>query len=150
MANHRDVRGAAFHEAGHAVAAAMLDCEIIGIDITAGHAAGGASIKHKCGLSFVNRIAICIAGIVAQEIFDAPTNENAGGSDNGKIATFLDGLDPKTDAAIRSAGRESACRLLRQYEGAVNRVAQYLIEHQKMDGITFSRVFVGHGVARSH
>src|SRR5262245_13730990 len=74
-------RGAAFHEAGHAVVAWCLRLQVnsiaIGLcgDDTKGRTCIASDQSH---LPIVDRLALCLAGLDAEEFFDAPTHEYAG------------------------------------------------------------------------
>jgi ATP-dependent Zn protease len=71
----RDRRGAAYHEAGHAVVAWALGLQIGEIEIAIGgdDAKGNAEIENDEGLPLIDRLAICVAGMEAQDLFSAPT-----------------------------------------------------------------------------
>jgi hypothetical protein len=66
-----DQRGAAFHEAGHAVAAWSIGLLVrrIAIGIDGDDAKGTAEIEQKDSTALVDQIAMWVAGGIAQEIF---------------------------------------------------------------------------------
>src|SRR5450631_2064977 len=80
-------RGAAIHEAGHAVVAWALGLRVfrLVIAIDGDITAGKADIEQNRSSSLVDRIALCAAGGDAQELFDAPTNDICAISDMIKI-----------------------------------------------------------------
>lgn len=85
--SHLDRRGAAYHEAGHAVVAAVLGLTVAGIEIAIGgdDAKGATVTGDPAGLPLEDQLTICAAGMEAQKIFDAPTHDDAGVADYGLI-----------------------------------------------------------------
>jgi hypothetical protein len=83
----QDQRGAAFHEAGHAIVASALGLAIYRVEIAidGDDAKGAADIQHNPKLCLVDQIAICAAGMEAQQLYAAPTHEGAGWGDYGKM-----------------------------------------------------------------
>lgn len=72
------LRGAAFHEAGHVVVARFLGLRVSEVEIgmNGDDASGRAEISCADPLSFIDQIALCAAGLEAQEMFDAPTHKS--------------------------------------------------------------------------
>ena len=72
------LRGAAFHEAGHVVVARFLGLRVSEVEIgmNGDDASGRAEISCADQLSFIDQIALCAAGLEAQEMFDAPTHKS--------------------------------------------------------------------------
>jgi ATP-dependent Zn protease len=64
-------RGAAIHEAGHAVVAWALGLRVrrLEIAIAGDMSAGEVDIEEKQSMSLVDRIALCAAGGDAQDLF---------------------------------------------------------------------------------
>ncbi len=144
----RHRRGAAYHEAGHAVVAAMLDCRVNYIDISEAdglEGAAGMALALKGELSVRDRAAIIWAGKVAQELFEAPTHSRAHFGDQVSFDLLLEGLDldEAVTNKIKSAGEELAREILRKQEPSVHRVAEYLMRHDEMDGKKFASRFAG-------
>jgi hypothetical protein len=80
MAN-ADRIGAAYHEAGHAVVLWALGLSVVEIAIGIGgdDAAGKTKIAGSDNhLTEFDRVLINVAGLEAQEIFEAPTHDHAG------------------------------------------------------------------------
>jgi ATP-dependent Zn protease len=106
LMENRDLRGTAYHEAGHAGVAWALGLSVhrmvIGIagDLTAGE----ADIEEKRSMSLVDRIAICSAGGDAQELFDAPTNDICAISDMGKIYDLIGEYNEPVGSSLRQIG----------------------------------------------
>ena len=140
----QDRCGAAYHEAGHAVVATALNCSVRKIDIGKSDASGGVEIESNYQkMCFIARIAICHAGRLAEVLFNAPMHAGSAGGDLGEVASLLEGLDEDTDSKIQRAGKVLAEEFLATYKTSVERVAQHLIIHEKMDGTTFSQLFTG-------
>jgi hypothetical protein len=76
----RDRLAAAYHEAGHAVVALSLGLSVgrVEIAIDGDDAKGTTDIAGTSGLPLVDQLAICAAGMEAQERFNAPTHDAAG------------------------------------------------------------------------
>ena len=88
------LRGAAFHEAGHVVVARALGLTVGTIEIGE-DGSGKAEISSAEHLPLVDQIALCVAGIEAQALFECSTHEYAAQSDHAKVCTLVEGL---TDA----------------------------------------------------
>jgi hypothetical protein len=74
-----DRRGAAIHEAGHAIVAFALGLAVeeIAIGISGDDSAGQSTIQESGHLPLTDQIALCLAGIEAQELFNSHTHELA-------------------------------------------------------------------------
>jgi hypothetical protein len=66
-----DRRGIAFHEAGHAVVAWALDCHVKETAIIGDDGKTSILCDYK-RLGFGDRLALCLAGQVAEVLYDAP------------------------------------------------------------------------------
>jgi hypothetical protein len=139
--NGDNVRGAAYHEAAHAVVGSLLGWVVMEVDISCGGGEGRTCFYRKCDLSFRDRTAICCAGMVGQEMFKAATHRGAGNADRTEIAVLLTGLDETTSAAIRGAGKRLAHDFLVEQRANVERVAEHLIAYRTMDQRQFTQVF---------
>ena len=134
----QDRRGAAYHEAGHAVVASALGLSVgqINIGLDGDDAAGNADIECTKGLLLTERLAVCLAGVNAQKMFGAPTHSHSGGGDHAKVIKLVDGLDDDTSSAIRAAGHQRAWDLLQIHRNKVVSLAEYLILYDTIDGDT--------------
>jgi hypothetical protein len=129
--DRRGVRfGTAIHEAGHAIVMWALGLTVgmieigIGGDDTKGNAASLSPDEH---LPLIDRIAICVAGIEAQHIFDCPTHELAGALDLGKVVELLDGIPEPGAYEMRQAGYARARALILMHKANSLRVAERLV-----------------------
>lgn len=140
-----DRRGAAYHEAGHAVVAWVLGIPIgaIEIAIDGDDAKGSAQIGATDGLEVVDRIAICLAGVEAQHLFAAPTHRHAGVADYAMVFNYVEDLDDEASLAIRNAGFQRAHDILDQHSEMVERLAKALTRALKMDAVSVNHVISG-------
>lgn len=125
-------RSTAYHEAGHAVVAWVLGLSIEGIaigidgDETKGHARIQIEQDH---LSQLDQLAICLAGIEAQEAFQcALTHDFAWVSDFSKADEIIgeDAPEEQRQQMIES-GHRRARELIVLHEAKVVRLATRLV-----------------------
>ncbi|WP_375304111.1 hypothetical protein WI560_16910 [Bradyrhizobium sp. A11] len=128
--SERDQRGAAFHEAGHAVVAWALGLAVerVEIAINADDAKGAADIEYNPALDLIDQIAICAAGLEAQRLFDAPTHHGAGWGDYGKMVELLEDREEDKQLEMMHRGRERAFDLISLHRAKVDRLAMAVIE----------------------
>jgi hypothetical protein len=92
----------------------------------------------------VDRIAICSAGLDAQELLGAPTNDIAGFSDVVKIKNILvDHLGDEDGAeaeALRSAGFRKSQEMVELHRYQIVRLAAALAQHSELDQATVDAV----------
>src|SRR5262245_10132177 len=88
---HDNLRDAAYHEAGHVVVAHFLGLTIREVEI-AEDGSGRADISPAEHLPLVDQIAVCVAGIEAQELFNCPIHDHAALGDYRKFCRLLAGL----------------------------------------------------------
>jgi hypothetical protein len=137
-----DRRGIAFHEAGHAVVAWALDCQVKEIAIVGDDGKTSILCDYQ-RLCFRDRLALCLAGQAAEVLYDAPMPPRSAASDFGKIARLLTGLDEDTSCKIRSLGKIRAEELLKEHTLIVERVAGYLMDNDEIDENTFIGLVLG-------
>jgi ATP-dependent Zn protease len=125
-----DRQSAAYHEAGHAVVGWSLGLEIG--QITIGDEANGQTqiASDQEHLSMIDRLAICLAGIEAQEVFQCPTHDLAGLTDLGNAQQII-GMDVPDDESrtLCDAGYQRARELIVLHMAEVVQLANYLIMH---------------------
>jgi len=125
----------AYHEAGHAVVAWALGLAVSRIEIGIGgdNAKGATNVEHDQERPLIDRLALCAAGLEAQKLFGAPTHDLAGWGDYGKIFELLDGFDEEASSALTDDGHKRAYDLLRANMDRVQRIANALMVHGKLD-----------------
>jgi ATP-dependent Zn protease len=89
MAKADGLRGVAYHEAGHAVVALALDLHVARVEIFHEDHSGATDVAPTDHLPLADQIAIYVAGINAEKLFDAPTHEGAGLGDHAKLIETL-------------------------------------------------------------
>ena len=127
------LRGAAFHEAGHVVVAIHFGLTVGEIEIS-GDGSGKSQISHSDHLPLVDQIALCAAGIEAQELFDCHTHPLAAAADYGLVIDLVNGFTEAESLACRNAGYLRALEILKKQRPEVERLAYYLIEHRRAHG----------------
>jgi ATP-dependent Zn protease len=147
MGSDDDRRGAAYHEAGHAVVAWALGLQVGLIAITnEDDVRGRADIaSDQAHLSQIDRLAICLAGLQAQEVFHAPLHDLAGLGDLAKVIELIGGLDTPVEQhrELRYAGYRRARELILQNEEGVARLADRLIERGRVTADEFIDLIKG-------
>jgi ATP-dependent Zn protease len=138
--SEEDRLGAAIHEAGHAVVAWALGLPVgeIAIGIDGDDAAGRSEIGDSTHLPIVDRIAVCIAGVEAQELFECHTHDLAGMSDFGKVIEMIeDDISEEESRKLRDAGAARARSFLNVHREQVSRLAAALVESSRIDAHSF-------------
>jgi hypothetical protein len=132
------LHGNAYHEAGHAVVGSSLGLCVLEIEIREDRPGDNTEMVGEQRLSLTERIAVHVAGYVAEDLFKHPLPGWASGADHLEVAALLIDL-PKTQAdALRDDGHECARKLLRKHERNVHKVAARLIECRHMDTSEFN------------
>ena len=131
-------RGAAYHEAGHAIVGLKLGLSLSKIEIgLRGDDSAGMTTFHDDTklLQPVGRIAICLAGEEAQRIFGAPLSSRRPPHlfDWYEADKLLEGLLKNEALDLERGGRELACQILKSNEKEVHQLAGALIEYGKVD-----------------
>ena len=90
--------------AAHVVVARFLGLHVgeVEIGMDGDDASGRAEIGCADQLSFIDQIALCAAGIEAQDMFDAPTHKYAGFGDYGRIVNLVVGLSDGDSFTLRN------------------------------------------------
>lgn len=129
-----DQRGAAFHEAGHIVVAWALGLAVGSAEIAIGgdDAKGAAEIQDASHTDLLDQLAICAAGLEAQEIFDAPTHDLAGWGDYGRMVELLQDLEEDEQRRKLHQGHERARDLVSAHRVKIERIAIALIEKKRL------------------
>ena len=127
------LRGAAYHEAGHVIVARKLGLQVAEIEI-GDDGSGHAQISPADHLSRGDQIALCVAGIEAQELFKCRTHELAPAADYARVIALVDGLTEAESLEYRKARYARALEILKLHLADVERLARHLIEHRRADG----------------
>lgn len=115
----------------------------IGSDDTAGR----AEIEDGSHLPVIDRIAVCAAGMQAQHMLGAATNEIAGFSDEVKIRNLVDSYDDAEREALRDAGFSKSWETLETHRAAVERLAAALAEEGDLDHEAIERIIADAALA---
>jgi hypothetical protein len=127
------LRGAAFHEAGHFVVAREFGLPVGEIEI-GDDGSGRSQIGSAVHLPLIDQIALCVAGIEAQELFNCHTHVLAAAADYGMVIGLLDGLTEAESLEHRDAACLRALEILQKHRSEVKRLADHLIEHRRARG----------------
>lgn len=129
-----ELRGVAFHEAGHAVVARFYGLTVgeIAIGIGDSNANGRTRIALDEHLPLIDRIAVCMAGVAAQDLFNCPSREWLGMADYVKVGELVAGLADGESLEIRVVGYQRACEILRMRGPDVKRLAGRLIDQRRI------------------
>jgi hypothetical protein len=130
--------GTCFHEAGHAVVAAALDLKVKELRVSADDESGGTDIRGL-DISFIDQVAVCFAGLEAQNIWNCPSEHLAGGDDYRRFFKLVEGLSDDCREALRKAGRERARDLLQINKQIVEDIAQHLMERGRITAAEFKQ-----------
>lgn len=128
-----DLRCAAIHEAGHAVVAQFYGLQVVEIAIDTGvNATGNTKISSDAHLPIIDRVALCVAGVASQALFECPSREWWGMSDYVRIGTLVEGLPRVESLEVRALGYQRAYGILRRRKTEVKRLAERLFEHRRL------------------
>ncbi|MGY4465581.1 hypothetical protein ACVWWK_001263 [Bradyrhizobium sp. LB9.1b] len=129
------LRSVAYHEAGHAVVALALGLRVARVEIFQGDYSGGTDTAHVDHLPLDHRIAICVAGMAAEKMFDAPSSHDlAHIGDHGRVVELLNGIDEAAGDELRDRGHQRAWDLLKAHAGDVENIAAELfLTRRKID-----------------
>jgi hypothetical protein len=129
------LRGAAFHEAGHAIVAREFGLPVgeIRVGIDGDDAKGESDIGLAHHLPLIDQIALCVAGVVAQLLFDSPTHNLAGASDYGKVIELVEGMTAAESLKLRHTADARAREILQRRAAEVKGLAVKLIKHRRVN-----------------
>jgi ATP-dependent Zn protease len=128
------LRGDAFHEAGHAVAARHFEVMVTTVEI---YEDGGGKTYTEGStddLSHTDRIAIAYAGLASQNFFKCSIRANVAAADHAAISKVVAGLTDQQSFETRNAGYLRAFEIVKNNAVEVERVASLLIERRRIDG----------------
>jgi hypothetical protein len=128
---HDNLRDAAYHEAGHVVVARFLGLPIGRVEIEE-DGSGRADIRDAEHLPLVDQIAICVAGIEAQELFNCPIHQHAALGDYLKVRELLAGLTDAESYEYRQAGYLRALDILKGRLPEIETLAHQLFHQRRI------------------
>lgn len=125
-------RGAAVHEAGHALVASALGCKVQELRIKDN---GSGTFDIKCGvvLPIIDQIAIAEAGMAAVELLEAPTSPQAGLSDAAKVREILEDYPDDQIDHLAAEGHKRAMAILMDRQSVLVALADALLSSSFLD-----------------
>ena len=126
-----NLRDAAYHEAGHVVVARTLGLTIREVEIEE-DGRGRADITSGEHLPLVDQIAVCVAGIEAQELFSCPMHDHAALGDYRKVCGLLAGLTDAESYEYRQAGYFRALEILKGRLPEIEELADQLLKQRRI------------------
>jgi ATP-dependent Zn protease len=136
------LRGMAFHEAGHAVVAWLLNLRVESVCIRE-IGAGNSETKTDPPdhLPLMDQLATLAAGLEAGRAFNCPLHEHAGDRDRLIAITLVlehhEGLASDEIQSHLAAGHARARELLSEHRERVIRVAEHLRDVRQVDAVEF-------------
>jgi hypothetical protein len=129
-----ELRGAAFHEAGHVIVARELGLLVgeIAIGIDGDDAKGRSDVGSAHHLPLIDQVALCVAGIVAQSLFNWPTHNFAGAGDYARVIELVEGMTDANSLKLRNAAYARAREILERRATEVERLAKQLLKHRRI------------------
>ena len=131
--SNEGLRGAALHEAGHAIVAREFGLPVgeIAIGIDGDDAKGRTDIGPAHHLPIIDRIALCVAGVIAQGLFD-PTLHFTGGADYANVKALVEDKCETDGLKLRHAGYLRAREILENHAADVEQLVDRLIRHRRI------------------
>jgi hypothetical protein len=129
---HDNLRDAAFHEAGHVVVARFLGLTVREVEIGE-DGSGRANISSAERLPLVDQIAVCVAGIEAQEFFNCPVHDHAALGDYLKVRELMAGLSNAESYEYRRAGYLRAFQILKSRLPEIEELAHQLFHQRRVE-----------------
>ena len=128
------LRGGAFHETGHVIVAREFGLPVgeIAIGIDGDKAKGRTDIGPAHHLPLIDQIALCVAGVVAQSLFDGPTHNFAGAGDYARVVQLVDGMTDAHSLKLRHAAYVRARAILERRKTEVEKLAQQLLKQRRI------------------
>ena len=134
MKTNDKLRGAAFHEAGHAIVAREFGLPVgeIAIGIDGDEAKGSTDIGSAHNLPLIDQIALCVAGVVAQSLFDRPTHNLAGAGDYARAVHLVGSMTHADSLKLRKAAYVRASAILERRATEVGWLAEQLLKQRRI------------------
>jgi len=122
----------AVHEAGHAVVGHALKASIGAMHVHDDGSGGTETADHHLGLR--DRLAICVAGMAAQDLLACKRGQLTGSSDYGMASKFIEQSGIKGDHWPHiTAARTRAHRILKTQLDKLRAIAAELDTHGQLD-----------------
>jgi hypothetical protein len=128
---HENLRDAAYHEAGHVIVARFLGLTVREVRIEE-DGSGRADISSAEHLPLVDQIAVCVAGIEAQELFNCPMHDHAALGDYLKVRELMARLTDAESFEYRQAGYFRALQILKGRLPEVESLAHQLFQQRRI------------------
>jgi hypothetical protein len=93
---------------------------------------GRADIRYAEHLPLVDQIAVCVAGIVAQELFNCPMHDHAAFGDYRKFCELMAGLTDAESYEYRYAAYSRALEILKRRLPEIEELADQLLEQRRI------------------
>jgi len=127
-----NLRDAAYHEAGHVLVARFLGLTVKKVEVKE-DGSGRAEINSAERLPLVDQIAVCVAGIEAQELFNCPMHQHAALGDYLKIRELITGLTDAESYEYRQAGYLRALEILKSRLPEIEELAHQLFTQRRVE-----------------
>jgi len=127
-----NLRDAAYHEAGHVVVARFFGLTVRQVEIEE-DGSGRADISSAERLPLVDQVAVCVAGIEAQELFDCPMHDHAALGDYLKVRELMAGLTDAESYQCRQAGYLRALQILKSRLPEIDELAHRLFRQRRIE-----------------
>jgi ATP-dependent Zn protease len=142
MTDHSDLRGTAYHEAGHAVVAWSLNLGIHSVTIRADNVRAGEtkivdSVQHP---PLEDQLAIVVAGREAGNIFNAPVHESTYQGDTKQMIELLADMPDHQSSALINQAHERVHQLLMEHKTKVELLAARLMDTRHVGAAEFARL----------
>jgi hypothetical protein len=136
MKTNDKLRGAAFHEAGHVIVAREFGLPVgeIAIGIDGEEAKGRTDIGSAHHLPLIDQIALCVAGVVAQALFNWHAPSFVGAGDYARVIELVDRMTDDKSLKLRHAGYARARDILERRADEVERLAEQLLNKRVVLG----------------
>ena len=139
-----DVRGVAIHEAGHAVVARFFGLRVatITIDLRNERALGRTQIEGDEHLPLVDRVAIRMAGVAAQNFFRCPTQDSIGMSDYVRIGSLVNRLGRLRSLEVRAIAYQCAYDIVRTHRREARALSRALMKSGRVHYASLDAIVV--------
>jgi hypothetical protein len=103
-----DFLGVAYHEAGHAVVALAFGLWVARVEIFPEDHSGATDVEPADHLPIEDRIALCVGGMNANDMFNAPMHDLATFGDHVLVLKLIKNADDADGDVLRDKGHQRA------------------------------------------